>query len=388
MAFVSAKTVREAAQACGLHLYGWSAPTLPPPELARLSAWQSNGLAGEMKFMEREPAAFGDARRLLPNARSVLLFAIRYSAAPAPECPTGFGRIARYAWGRDYHTVLRERLLAVMEMLGSTLSEPLHYRVFSDAVPLLERAFGAQAGLGFVGKNTLLIRPRVGSYTFIAEVVSNLDVGAEPLPIVSGRCGECFRCGERCPTGAIAAPYKVDARRCISYLTIEKRSALQVEERRAIGEWLFGCDICQDVCPFNHAARREEAPADLDDFESAAGPGPLLPLHDILRLGSEGAFRRVFSGTALMRGRRKTLVRNAVIVAANTGAVALARTVAYLAERDANPLVRRHALWSLWVLERDFVAGVVDAGAAVDRALRDPDSGVQAEAQALAEGVL
>jgi epoxyqueuosine reductase len=183
-------------------------------------------------------------------------------------------------------------------------------------------------------------------------------------------------------------PYVLDARRCISYLTIEKRSALAPAERRAIGEWLFGCDICQDVCPFNHGAIKSGQPPALAEFEPGMGVGPVVDLAGIVDIPSEGEFRRRFSHTALSRARRKTLIRNAVIVAANTGAVGLTARIARRVHEDPSPLVRQHALWAVWMLEHHFRAGLVDVGVLLERARRDSAPEVRDEARDISEGIV
>lgn len=383
---VSLAELRSLTSACGLDLHGVAGVEPLTADMARLATWQAHGFAGEMAYMERPPELLGDPRRLLPNARSVIVFGVRYEARPHPECPPGFGRVARYAWGLDYHTVLRERLYRLASELSSRCGEGVHIRVFSDSVPLLERALAARAGFGFIGKNTLFITPRVGSFMFLAEVVSNLDVRGDPFPLVDGRCGSCFQCGEGCPTGAIVEPYRLDARRCISYLTIEKRTTLTVAERTAIGAWIFGCDICQDLCPFNHGAIKSEQPSELAEFSSPAGVGPLLDLSSVLSVTSEGEFRRRFGKTALARARRKTLVRNGVVVAANTGAVQLTRQIAALVTADPSPLVRSHALWAVWNLERRWNAGGVDLPTVLNEAGRDPSPEVCRERRDIEEG--
>jgi len=359
------------AARCGLTVVGCTDASALDSDVARLAAWQAAGFAGEMRFMEGEPDGFGSPRRLVPTARSVTVFAVRYSTAPIPPRPAGAGRVARYAWGLDYHVVLRRRLVDLLRLVEVECGA-VRARVFADAVPLLERALAARSGLGFVGKNTLLITPRVGSFSFLAEIVSDLEVTRSRLSVVETNCGGCFRCGDLCPTNAIVAPFRVDARRCISYLTIEKRTGLSWTERSAVGEWIFGCDVCQEVCPFNHATLKRGDPADLEEFDGAPGVGPWLDLGAVVSLRSEGEFRRRFSGTALMRGRRKTLVRNAAIVAANGGMVALTRTLARRASEDASPLVRSHCLWAVWILERRFGAGVVEPQDLLWRGRSDP----------------
>jgi epoxyqueuosine reductase len=381
---LSFATLNTLAARCGLAVVGYTDAAPLDADVARLAAWQSAGYAGEMGFMGRDADSFGSPRRFVSTARSVIVFAVRYSAAPLPPRPAAAGRVARYAWGLDYHTVLAQRLSDLHRLIEAACGT-VRARVFTDAVPLLERALAARGGLGFIGKNTLLITPRVGSFSFLGEMISDLEIRCSPLAVVDGGCGSCFRCAQRCPTNAIVAPFRLDARRCISYLTIEKRTGLSWEERAALGEWIFGCDVGQDVCPFNHAPLKRGQPADWGEFESGNGVGPWLDLRTVLSLRSEREFQRRFTGTALLRGRRKTLVRNAAIVAANGGEVALTRALAERASDDASPLVRSHCLWAVWVLERRFGAGIVDPDELLERGRGDPSEEVRREVALIEE---
>jgi epoxyqueuosine reductase len=242
--------------------------------------------------------------------------------------------------------ILKRRLEAFCEELKSMQPE-LVYRVFSDAVPLLERGYAAQAGLGFIGKNTMLIRPKAGSFSFLGEILWNLEVEAEPAPVDVTNCGACERCITRCPSHAFSEPFVLDARRCVSYLTIEKRGAFTEGESQAIGEWLFGCDLCQEICPFNHRALKEGLASDLPEFDAHAGTGPWLNLASVLKLRSDAEFKARFRGTALLRAKREGLLRNAAVVAANTKSYELIPVLDKVAKEDPSPLVRDHAHWAL-----------------------------------------
>jgi len=354
---VTLKTVERWAEAAGLDLCAALSPVSPLTEdMARLMAWQDSGLAGEMEYMLRGADLLGDALRLLPNAASLISFAVFYDRGPAmgAATPAGYGRVARYAWGRDYHKVLKKALLRFVEEAERELGRKIEARVFSDAVPLLERAAARASGLGFVGKNTMLIRSGgLGSFFFISEVLWDVKVEVpEASMTYAGSCGSCQRCLGSCPTDAFSAPYVLDARKCLSYLTIEKRSVLSDWERAALGEWIFGCDVCQEVCPFNSHALKAEAPPSLAELGAEEGVGPHLSLSQVLRLRTDSQFRSRFEGTALMRATRPGLLRNAAVVAANTK-FEMAVPVLLESLTDTSELVRVHALWALLTLGTD-----------------------------------
>lgn len=351
---IAFSAVERWASASGLDLCAVQSPVKPLPEdIARLEAWQSAGRAGELKYMLREGSLLGNASKLLPSAQSLISFAVFYDRGPGAREPLapGLGRVARYAWGRDYHKVLKKALGRFVQEAERELGKKVEARIFSDAVPLLERAAARSAGLGFVGKNTMLIRSGgLGSFFFIAEVLWNLAV-EQPLESAphDGGCGTCARCLKACPTNAFVEPYVLDARRCLSYLTIEKRSALEISERRALGEWVFGCDVCQDVCPFNANGLKRDAHPTIPELGQEEGVGPTLDLAQVLRLRTDSQFRSRFEGTALMRATRPGLLRNAAVVAANTNSMN-AMTALREALLDSSEMVRSHALWAVLTL--------------------------------------
>jgi epoxyqueuosine reductase len=297
----------------------------------------------------------------LAGAKSVVCLARKYGVVPEGETPEGSlaGGIARYARGRDYHSFLRRRVRRVAAFLRSLGSAdcPVQARPLCDDAPILERAWAAQAGLGFVGKNGMLIVPGVGSMVLLGEVVTTLELSSD-VPMTQ-RCGACTRCLDACPTGAFPAPFVLDPRRCISYLTIEHRTEVPVELREGVGENLFGCDDCQTVCPFN-AAARPRARASLD----AAGPfAPLerwsrLRLEDLLAM-DEGQWRALSQGTPLKRAGRSGLARNAAIVLGNRHDIRALPALRQAAIGHEEPMVREAAAWAVARLEKDHSACAV-----------------------------
>lgn len=356
--------------------------------------WMAEGFAAGMAYMTRRPELLARPGVLVPQARSILTLAVNYYAeAPPFDHESRFGRVARYAWGLDYHDIIKPRLVELAAGIEALAGRPLHARCFVDAVPLLERAVAARAGLGFFGKNTNLLQPRRGSWFFLSELLIDLELPADDEP-VRVSCGTCHRCLDACPTDAFAGPYRLDARRCISYLTIEHKGMIPVELRARMGEWIFGCDICQEmqptasgraplpvivrgqaelVCPFNRFAR----PTEWREFNPEAGVGPRLDLLETLSLASDAGFRQRFKGTPLVRPKRRGLLRNAAVVAANVGCTGAVPLLAARVEQDPEPLIRAHALWALARLDADKAIRFVES------ALADPDPLVREEARRL-----
>ena len=386
MQCVSLDTLSELASQVGLTLIGSAGVEELSSDRVWLQEWQARGLAGEMKYMQRSPQLLATPTLIAPGIRSVVTVAVAYDRTPRQPGRVGFGRVARYAWGRDYHKVLRRRLENLVALVQKRVGRPFAYRVFSDSVPLLERALALRAGMGFIGKNTMLIRPKTGSFFFLGEILWELEVVHDkpPVSLAVLQCGSCTRCLAQCPTNAFVSERVLDASRCISYLTIEKRGALREEERTAIGEWIFGCDICQEVCPFNTSPLKKGLRADVPELRAEQGVGELLSLKEVLALRDVHSFEGRFAGTALMRAKREGLLRNAALVAANTGAVDLIATLAAVAAEDPSAVVRQHALWSYVALAAS--SGEVNAGQVRQRlsqARHDADTVVANEAELL-----
>lgn len=362
-----AERLKAQAQQLGFELVG-IAPATEADDYDHYLAWLAQGYAGEMHYLERQAAARRHPAALLPGVRSVIMVALSYK--PATEPAPGTARISRYAQGKDYHEVLRERLRALLGWLQEQ-APGCRGRVVVDTAPLLERAFARRAGLGWIGKNTLLLHRRWGSYLFLGALLVDIDLPPD-APEWRNYCGRCTACLEACPTQAFVAPGQLDARRCLSYLTIELRGPVPEELRPALGDWLFGCDICQEVCPWNRKAPPGREPALQPQAELVA-----LDPAELLRL-SEEEFRRRFRHTALWRARRAGLLRNAALVLGNRGS-AEALPVLQQALTDPEPLVRDAAAWAIARLrERLAPASPPPAAAATSSPEQPPAAGVVA----------
>ncbi|RKU34714.1 epoxyqueuosine reductase [Candidatus Poribacteria bacterium] len=366
------------------HELGFALVGITPAErsqtLQRYRAWLGNGYAGEMDYLERHLPLKEDPRRLLAEAKSVISLAMNYYTLDPPEllaADPGRGQISRYAWGDDYHEVIRERLRQLVEFIRQRFAETEpDCRICVDTAPILEREYAQKARLGWIGKNTNLINWRSGSWYFLAEVLVNvrLESTAEPqwpvgggsfpssgdsrrvtfagdrppryetMPFSStvarGSCGTCTRCIEACPTDAIVAPNVLDSRLCISYLTIELKDSIPAELRPKMGNLIFGCDICQEVCPWNSKAT--------PTTESAFYPreGNLAPALLSLVNMTQAEFSSRFKGSPIKRAKRRGFLRNVLVAIGNWGA-RKALPALEIALSDGEPLVRSHAAWAV-----------------------------------------
>jgi epoxyqueuosine reductase len=332
-----AARVHEAAREVGFDLVGISGPTAPP-ELSSFAEWVSRGHAGEMAYLTKQVAKRSELSVAFPWARSVVCVGLQYDT-PHPysmEAPPDRGWISRYAWGDDYHDVMKTMLDRLVGLLRKEVG-PFEARTYVDTGPLVERAWAAAAGLGAWGKNTCLLHPEHGSWFFLGEAVTDLELA--PDAPRADLCGSCTACLEACPTGALPEPYVLDARRCISYLTIEKRGPLPPEGRERLGRHVFGCDICQDVCPWNRRRRRQGGPP----FEPR--PGAVAP--DLVELAAldHGGFRERFRHSPVKRTKRRGLLRNVAVALGNGGDRRHLPVLERLAE-DEDPVVREHAEWA------------------------------------------
>ena len=325
--------VATAARAAGFPLVG-CVPVGPLPVGGFVRDWLADGRAGEMRYLERRAELRLDPRRQFPWARSLVCVGFPYRPPPVPAVDwraTLRGRIAAYTVGPDYHRHVRERLDRLAAVLASLFPGTRHLS-YVDTGAILEREWARRAGIGWIGKNTLVLHRHAGSYFFLGELVTDIELDAVPLP--ADHCGTCRRCVAACPTGALEDGYTMEPRRCISYLTIEHRSAIPSALRPALDNWVFGCDVCQEVCPWNGDARDEAA---------AAWLLPSLP--ELVAL-DRAAFDARYGGTAVTRAGRRGLVRNAAVALGNTGNPAAVRPLT-TALADADPLVRGHAAWAL-----------------------------------------
>ena len=368
--------IKDAAREFGFEVVGITSVEPLARDDAAFRKWREAGFAAGMEYMTRRTELHAHPKALVPWSASLITLAINYYAtAPDFHHENRYGRVARYGWGLDYHDVIKPRLRALAGRIEKLAGRELRARSFVDAVPLLERAAAARAGIGFFGKNTNLLQPQAGSWFFLAEILVDMELPAEDCE-VKVSCGSCRRCLNACPTDAFAGPYNLDSRRCISYLTIENRGAIPHDLREGLGEWIFGCDICQDVCPFNRFSSDTLWP----DLRPEAGVGPRLDLVEVLSIATDEEFRFRFKGTPLTRPKRRGLLRNAAVVAANVGCEAAVPALIERIEGDPEPLVRSHALWAIAYLDRRKAAPLIE------QALRDSNSQVYEEALVLVSG--
>lgn len=333
------RRIKSEAQQLGFALAGIS-PVKAAAREDSFAAWLRRGLGGEMGYLQRTEELRRDPKKLVPWALSVVSVGMNYfTPHERPKAPAGTrGWISRYAWGDDYHDVMGQRLDTLLEKIRAIGDGPIEGRAFVDSGPVLERGIAGVAGIGWIGKNTQLISPQKGSWFFLGELF--LDVELEYDRPIRDRCGRCALCLDACPTGAFVGPYILDARRCISYLTIELKGAIPEDLRPLIGNHIFGCDICQEVCPYNVKAE----PTDDASFSPREGlyAPDLIPMLSM----TEDEFRRRFKGSPLLRAKRRGFLRNVAVALGNLKSAeavpALGRALT-----DHDPLVRRHAAWAL-----------------------------------------
>ena len=313
---------------------------LGPAETASaFEAWLARGYAGDMDYLPRWADKRRDTRLPFPGVSSAIVVAMSYGGR------TPSGPVARYARGDDYHDVMLARLEALHDWLAAELGHDVHGKAYVDTGPLLERDLARRAGLGWFGKNTNLLNPEIGSFFFLGALLLDLDLQPD-APYEADRCGTCTRCLDACPTNALVAPRVLDATRCISYLTIELKGEIPEALREPMGSLLYGCDICQDVCPWNVSFARE-LPGDSPFAPRAAlaGKAPRELAAAILSMDDE-AFRIAFKGSPMKRAKRRGLARNAAVVLGNIGTTEDVPALA-VALADPEPLVRRHAEWAI-----------------------------------------
>ena len=344
MTAVTAAAVKDRAATFGFDLCG-VAPATGHMELRFLREWLDRGYAGEMHYMHRTADRRADVRQVLPSARSVVSLGTVYNAARPYSVDTadpGRASLARYAWGDDYHVVIQRRMDSLLDWMRSAAGEGFEGRAYVDTGPVQERVYAQYAGLGWIGKNTCLINPQLGSWIFLSEVICNLDL--KPDDPVFDQCGSCTLCLSSCPTGALVEPGVLDSTRCLSYLTIENKGAIPNDLRDSIGEHAYGCDICQEVCPWNLT------PTTACSDDQAWLPRPGLDSPRLLDLWqrSDGELRALLKGSAMKRAGVRRLRRNLAVAIGNSGD----SDAADVLERQDDPtchdhLVSEHVAWAV-----------------------------------------
>ena len=321
------------------------APADPVLSLPAYKAWLARGYHGEMAYLARPDRVSRreNPAEILPGIRSMICVGLNYYPGPIDERlvqDPSRGLISRYAWGADYHNLMHQRLEELAAFVVDEAGHRVQHRCYVDTGPVLERAYAAVAGLGFVGKNTCLISPKLGSWLFLGEIAVDVELAPTTGPD-GGGCGSCRRCLDACPTGALVAPYLLDARRCISYLTIELKGPIPPELRHLLANRIFGCDLCQEVCPWQRFARTTHEMALRAAREDDATP----VLVDLIGMGPQ-AFADRYAGRPVPRATRRGLLRN-VAVALGNWADSRAASPLTRALDDPEPLVREHAAWAL-----------------------------------------
>jgi epoxyqueuosine reductase len=336
--------IKEAALAAGFELAG-IAGVHDSPELNYFPEWIASGYAGDMHYMKKRNEAGdlkrGSLQRVAPWARSVIVCGINYNTEQPYSTDVAAqdkGWISRYAWSReDYHDAVMRRLRTVEAKIAAKAPD-IQTRCYVDTGPLVERVYAKYAGVGWIGKNTCIINQKIGSWLFLGVILTSLELTADlPAP---DRCGSCTRCIDACPTDALIAPYELDANRCISYLTIEKRGPIPEQMRDGIGRQVYGCDICQDVCPWNRKAASTSTP------EFQARPELVNPALDWLAEMKVEEFRQVFRGSPVKRTKLSGLRRNAAIAMGNSGRPEFGETLENLT-KDEDPVIADTARWAL-----------------------------------------
>jgi epoxyqueuosine reductase len=339
------KIIQNEARRLGFVLAGVTTPD-PPPHLPVFEDWLTQGRNATMGYLsdDRSRARRADPRLILPECKSILVLAVPYSNPslnpnPSSEREEQRGKVAAYAWGDDYHRVLPERLQVLVKFIEEQVGRTVANRWYADTGPILERELAQRAGLGWIGKNTCLISPKHGSYFLLAEIFLDLEIEPDP-PFAPDQCGTCTRCIEACPTDCILPDRTIDAGRCISYLTIELKDDISPALRPLVGGWIFGCDICQMVCPWNRFAAQEGDPA-FAPRETGSQPD----LARELELSPKD-FNRKFKNSPIQRAKRRGYLRNVAVALGNEGQPEFIPLLE-VALKDSEPMVRSHATWAI-----------------------------------------
>ena len=333
--------IKAQAQKLGFELVG-IIPVKPSQTVDRYEQWLRDGYAGEMNYLEKHLPLKRDPRQILPDAQSIIALAINYYTIDPPKSladDPSRGQISRYAWGTDYHTLIRSKLDRLATFIQNTAEEKVKTRVYVDTAPVLEREYAERAGLGWIAKNTNVINWQAGSWFFLAGILVTIKLETDPLPL-RGSCGSCTRCIEACPTDAILAPNILDSRLCISYLTIELKGSIPRELRPQMGNLIFGCDICQEVCPWNSKAVATK------ERNFYPRKGNLTPTLLSLMNMTQEQFSKRFRNSPIKRSKRRGFLRNVAVALGNwknrAAVPALKKAL-----NDDESLVRGHAAWAL-----------------------------------------
>ena len=382
-------TVLEIARSSGFDLVGVaSADDFLADRDAALERIREGRMDGLPWYTESRVMRGTSPAELLPGARSIVCLGLSYWTEAASQVEgdeaagcgerAPKGRVARYAWVRDYHRAMKRRMREFVRSVERELESEISVRWYVDDGPMLDRAAAKRGGIGWFGKNTNILTPQFGSWVFLGQVITDLDL--QPDPPLAKSCGNCVRCIDDCPTGAIVAPYVLDNSRCISYQTIENRGPIPRELRPLIGDWIFGCDICQDVCPVNRRASASTHPVPPASYQPGGGSPSAIDLVELLEMTEEG-FRERFAGTSVMRAKRTGMQRNACVALGNVGGLSEVPALSRALEHP-DGLVRGHAAWAL-----GRIGGELAVRALASAESAETDSGVLEEIRAALSGL-
>ncbi len=336
--------IKNKAKDLGFDLVGITRAA-PASHFPLFTSWLEKGYAGQMSYLERGTEKRKDPDLILKGVKSIISCAINYYTETPPEQnEKSHGKIASYAWGKDYHKIVLEKLEALEKFILTEINPQAQNKSYVDTGAILEKNYAQEAGLGWIGKNTCLIHPKIGSWLFIGEVLTDLEL-AYDTPFATDHCGTCTRCLDACPTQAFTAPRILDARSCISYLTIEHRGEIPLEKREMMGSHISGCDICQDVCPYNH----QPIPTTIKDFypktefqENGSGN---ISLEKISKITPE-EFQKLFFDSPIKRLKYEGLMRNAIIAMGNSGNPSFVETLKIMKSKIQNPMLEEHMEWA------------------------------------------
>lgn len=337
-------SIQNKAKELGFDLVGFSHADTLDEEKQKLMKWISNGYAGKMEYLTRDPEARTNPESFLKGSQTIISLAVNYHQSNQSSEKLGTGKVSKYAWGKDYHLVLKNKLTELELYIQSLpVNKTIQTRSCVDAGIPMEKALAVNAGLGFIGKNTNLITREYGSWVFLAEIYTTLklDCIKNTLPI---SCGHCKLCLDACPTSAFPEPYVLDANRCISYLTIELKDSIPIGLREKMGHWAFGCDICQDICPFN---QKWSKPLKCSDFMADKGVGSSMQIEDYSTYPDNQSFKKAYKTSPIVRAKRDGIIRNLLIVIANQKDMRYLEIVKEIMENNENPVVHETAVWAI-----------------------------------------